>query len=189
MTFDGIVLAGGEARRLGGIAKPEATVGGRRLLDVALDALSGAATAIVVGPTMPTPHDVTWTREDPPGGGPVAALAAGLALVEAPTVVVLAADLPFISSAAIDALRLAKGDDPAAIAIDGTGRDQPLIGCFDTARLRAVFPDVPSGVPMRSLLAALEQTGPIHRLGLGGDRPATLDCDTPADLSRAEELA
>ncbi len=189
MRFDGIVLAGGEARRLGGIAKPEVTVGGRRLLDVALDALSGAATTIVVGPMMPSSHDVTWTREDPPGGGPVAALAAALALVEAPEVVVLAADLPFISAAAIDTLRIAKGDDPAAIAIDESGHDQPLIGCYDTVRLRAVCPDVPSGVPMRSLLAELEQAGAIHRLALSGARPATLDCDTPADLRRAEELA
>jgi molybdopterin-guanine dinucleotide biosynthesis protein A len=102
---------------------------------------------------------------------------------------VLAADLPFISAAAIDALRLAKGHDAAAIAVDESGQDQPLIGCYDTARLRTACPDVPSGMPMRSLLAELERTGAVHRLGLDGDRPATLDCDTPADLSRAEELA
>jgi molybdopterin-guanine dinucleotide biosynthesis protein A len=189
MTFDAIVLAGGEGRRLGGISKPAIKFGGRRLLDIVLDAVTGAQTAVVVGATMPTARPVTWTREEPPGGGPVAGLAAALPLVSAVTIVVLAADLPFITAAAVAALVQARGDAAAALAIDETGREQPLIGCYDRSSLIAALPANPHGASMRSLLKQLAGIGTVKRLDLGGDPPVVLDCDTAADLSRAQELA
>src|SRR3712207_8857614 len=44
-----------------------------------LAAVADAAQRIVVGPPQPAPADVLVVREEPPGGGPVAALRAGLA--------------------------------------------------------------------------------------------------------------
>jgi MobA-like NTP transferase domain len=95
-----IVLAGGACRRLG-VDKPEQRVGGRRLLDIALAAVANADTVVVVGPPRQVPDQVTVLREDPPGSGPVAALAAGLAaLPDGPAdIAVLAADLPRITPA------------------------------------------------------------------------------------------
>src|SRR6185369_15934291 len=109
--FAAVVLAGGAARRLGGTSKPSRTVGGIRLLDRVLAALAGADPLIVVGPPdLPLPSGVRRTIESPPGGGPVAALAAGLALLAVPTpvhdrVAVLAADLPFLTTATVTSLR------------------------------------------------------------------------------------
>jgi molybdopterin-guanine dinucleotide biosynthesis protein A len=189
MSYDGVVLAGGEARRLGGVYKPALTVGGRRLLDIALDALTGARTTIVVGETVPTRSPVEWVREKPPGGGPVEALATALGIVRALQVVVLAADLPFISAAAVEALVVARGAAPASIAVDASGHDQPLIGCYDTALLRAALPTVTRDASMRAVLRTLEDGGTLARLTMSSDPPATLDCDTIDDLHRAEELA
>lgn len=103
--YDVIVPAGGAARRLGGADKPGLTVGETTLLDRVLAACAGARTTVVVGPARPTARSgVRWTREQPPGGGPVAAVAAGLGLVDAGTVLLLAADLPFLDRRTVERL-------------------------------------------------------------------------------------
>ncbi|MER6005521.1 NTP transferase domain-containing protein [Nonomuraea angiospora] len=102
-AFDAVILAGGEARRLGGADKPGLTVGGRSLVEHVVTAVAGARTTIVVGPERPIPG-VVFVREDPPRSGPVPALAAGLNGVTAPWVVLLAGDLPFITAPHVTAL-------------------------------------------------------------------------------------
>ncbi|MGW6555574.1 NTP transferase domain-containing protein [Streptomyces sp. NPDC055051] len=78
-AYDAVVLAGGAARRLGGVDKPGVRVGGRALLDRVLAACAGARLTVVVGDPRPTVRTVRWTREQPAGTGPLAALAAGAA--------------------------------------------------------------------------------------------------------------
>ncbi|MFD5516735.1 DUF6457 domain-containing protein [Streptomyces sp. NPDC127066] len=94
--YDAVVLAGGAARRLGGEDKPGVRVGGRTLLDRVLAACADATRTVVVARPRPTARPVEWAREDPPGGGPLAALDAGLRHTGAPYVLVLSADLPFL---------------------------------------------------------------------------------------------
>jgi len=54
------------------------------VLDRVLDAVADAVPRVVVGPPrLVLPAGVLRVSEDPPGGGPVAALAAGLAAIEA----------------------------------------------------------------------------------------------------------
>ncbi|GGO86021.1 NTP transferase domain-containing protein [Wenjunlia tyrosinilytica] len=165
MDFDAVVLAGGAARRLGGVDKPALSVGGTSLLDRALAACADARSTVVVGPRRPTARPVQWAREDPPGGGPLPALAAALHHVEAPLVVLLAADLPFIDTETVRALLAAvtqhavknggaanNGAANGAVAnngavyeghgydgallTDGQGRDQPLAAAYRTESLR-----------------------------------------------------
>ena len=174
MRYDGVVLAGGAAKRLGGAEKPELMVGGRRLLDIAVEALSGAETTMAVGTAIPTTRPVGWVREQPPGGGPVAALAAALPMLTAPTVVALAAEC---------------AGTAAVLAVDADGRDQPLLAGYPLAALRAVLPAEPHGVSLRAVVSALEAAGPVRRVDLGGTPPVSWDCDTDADLQRARELA
>ncbi|MDW3850921.1 NTP transferase domain-containing protein [Micromonospora sp. BRA006-A] len=117
--YAAILLAGGAARRMGGVDKPARAVGGRPMLHRVLDAVADADQRIVVGSSGPLPRGVRTAREEPPGGGPVAATAAGLALLEpgTTTVAVLAADLPLLTTAAVAELRRALAachprDDP-----------------------------------------------------------------------------
>ncbi len=189
-AYDAVVLAGGAARRLGGRDKPAELVGGASLLDRVLAAVPDAGRRVVVGPVRPvTAAGTAWTREEPPGGGPVAALAAGLVAVSAPTVVVLAADLPFVSAETVRALLDALQGD-GALLLDAAGRDQPMVSAWRVAPLRAALAALPTteGASLRRVVGALD----VCRLSLfplPGKPPPWLDCDTEADLRRARELA
>lgn len=81
--YAAIVLAGGAATRMAGRHKPSLPVAGIPMLDRVLAAVPDATHRVVVGPPQSVPANVLLTREDPPGGGPAAALAAGLALLPA----------------------------------------------------------------------------------------------------------
>ncbi|MGY1753121.1 molybdenum cofactor guanylyltransferase [Blastococcus sp. SYSU D01042] len=185
--YAAVVLAGGRAERLGGQAKPQLEVGGRTLLAAVLDAVAGAERRVVVGPPQPVPADVVVVREDPPGGGPVAALRAGLAEIGSPVVVLLAGDLPFLPAELVTELRAALTGDGVLVVDDG-GRDQYLLGAWRTDALRAVL--APAGGPssLRGLLAGLA----VDRLRPDvppGTPPPWVDCDTPEDLARARAVA
>ncbi|QKW24343.1 NTP transferase domain-containing protein [Kitasatospora sp. NA04385] len=183
---DAVVVAGGAGRRLGGVDKPALTVGGRPLLDRVLAACADAREVLVVGPERPTERaGARWLREDPPGGGPLAAVAAALPAVSAPRVLLLAADLPFLDAGTVRRL-LAALDDPArdgALLTDATGRDQPLAAAYRTTALRAALAALgdPADRPLRHLLADLR----LARLPDPAD--ASFDCDTWTDLAEARD--
>lgn len=181
--WDAVVLAGGSGLRLGGADKPSLVVAGRTLLDTALTACAGARATVAVGPRRPTSHPVAWTREVPPGGGPLAALAAGLEALPADVrlVVVVAADLPAVSADVIGTLVEAVEGDGAA-AVDSAGLVQPLLAAYRADALRRALAAVgaPHGRPMRDLVEALSLA----------EVPApdeTADIDTPGDLARWQE--
>ncbi|HWB67851.1 MAG TPA: NTP transferase domain-containing protein [Mycobacteriales bacterium] len=186
--YDGVVLAGGSGSRLGGSGKPTLRVGSTRLIDVAIAALAGARRVIAVGPATPTAAPLHWTREQPPGGGPVAALAAGLRAVTSPWVVVLAADLPFVTEAAVAALVAQAAGRGGALAVDDAGRDQPLLACYRTAALHRVVPEPAGGRSMRALVRALDAGAPLARVSLEGSPPPWRDCDTPDQLAQARRI-
>lgn len=190
--YDALVLAGGQAARLGGVDKPAVKVGDVTMLDRVLAAVSGATRRIVVGGQLrPQAADVC-TCEEPPGGGPVAAIAAGLPHVGEPVALVLAADLPFLTAGTVEDLLagLATGVD-AAVLVDEAGRDQLLLALWRTAALRSRLaviggPAGPAGRPVRELF----DTVPAARIPGGsqaGQPPPWLDCDTAEDLRRARE--
>jgi molybdenum cofactor guanylyltransferase len=186
-------LAGGAGRRLGGRDKAALPVGGRAMLGRVLDAVAEASPRVVVGPTRPdVPDGVAQVTEHPPGGGPVAALAAGLAATgEAELVGVFAADLPFLTRAEVDALRaaLAAGDHDGAVFVDAAGRQQWLCGVYRSVALRRALADLdpPAGRPMRLLVAGLRLATLDRPAGAGP--PPWYDCDTEDDYRRAEEWA
>ncbi|MFE5730112.1 NTP transferase domain-containing protein [Streptomyces sp. NPDC056528] len=187
-AYDAVVLAGGAARRLGGTDKPGVRVGGRTLLDRVLAACSDAGRTVVVGSPRPTGRPVRWTREDPPGGGPVAALDAGVRETGAAVLLVLSADLPFLDGATVRSLLGALDEDPgaeAALLTDAGGRDQPLVAAYRSGPLRRELARLahehggPAHLPLRHLTHALRlvrlPTGPL----------ASFDCDTWEDIATA----
>ena len=200
-----IILAGGRASRLDGTAKPLLEVGGRTLLDRAIAAVDGCDPIVVVGPPAPTRVRVVWTRETPEFGGPVAGIAAGLALVDTADIVLLAADLPNAEGAVallhrhppLSADADGKiGDDDApstngahgidgVCLVDASGRMQWLVGRYRTDALRSAAAALPDGgrdASLRSLLARLR----ISAIPAGD---LATDVDTWDDLERARAAA
>lgn len=186
-AYDVIVLAGGAAKRLGGADKPGVRVGGRALLDRVLAACDGAARTVVVGDRRATARPVLWTREVPQGGGPLAALGAGLKLTTAEYVLVLSADLPFLGPGTVDALLAAAGElgSEGALCTDPDGHDQPLVAAYRAEPLRRELALIATeygsltGLPLRILTAELE----LARIDAGPD--AAFDCDTWDDIAAA----
>jgi molybdopterin-guanine dinucleotide biosynthesis protein A len=198
ITYDAVVLAGGRAARLGGTAllgttaKAGLVVDGERLLDRALAASGRARAAAVVGPpeladaladVRPRP---ALTREDPPFGGPVAGLAAGLQVLPAagaPWVLVLAVDVPH-AAGAIGLLEQTVSREP----MDGAylvrdGRAQWLVGLYRRAALDTALDEIAAdgttdGASMKRLVRGLRCAEVPDGAGWSDD------IDTPADAAR-----
>ncbi|NQX27304.1 NTP transferase domain-containing protein [Microbacteriaceae bacterium VKM Ac-2854] len=200
MDFDAIVLAGGRGSRVGGAAKVLGQVNGATLLRRALDAGVGARRTVVVGPPSLATHIGTaaLVREEPPFGGPVAAIAAGCAALPEPAewTLVLAADhvdpaaavAAVLGSAAAAVLESAAADAAAAdaAAADGAmavddGRDQYLLAVYRSGSLRAALAAMPTvdGVSVRTLTQGLR----LHRVAVPAG--AARDVDTPDDAATA----
>lgn len=176
-SYDAVVLAGGRSRRMRVADKTVLTVGGVSLLDRVLQAAVNAASVVVVGAERPVRPSVTWVREEPPGGGPAAAVSAALRAVSADVVVLLAADLPLLTPAHVDRLVESVTGD-GAVYVDATGAEQWLCSAWRTAALRAT--PLAAGGSLRHALSPLS----FQRLV---DLAPAVDCDTPDDLRRAEE--
>lgn len=179
-----VIVAGGRGTRMGGQDKPALRLGGRTLLQIALTAVGDGPT-IVVGARTGLPAGVRSVVEDPVGGGPAAAVTAGLAaLPELPPhalIAVLAADLPGIDRGTLARLRTAAAHSPGgAVLVDDTGRRQYLTGVWRLGALTsaaALRPDW-TGRPLRELLA------PIVVREVAGSPAETADVDTVADWDK-----
>jgi molybdopterin-guanine dinucleotide biosynthesis protein A len=214
-SWAAVVLAGGTSRRWAGRDKTAAPLAGRAVLEHVVAAVLPQAVALAV--VAPADHParapvwdaarragrpLAWTREDPPGGGPLSGLAAGLAALSAlrgrggppEIVVLLAGDLPFARTAcprlaaALAAPAIGDGDGghavpDTALGVDPGGRAQPLLAAYRTTALRRRLATLdPVGRPVRDLLTGLVVT----------EVPVTaaeaLDLDTPQDAETAERL-
>jgi molybdopterin-guanine dinucleotide biosynthesis protein A len=188
--YAAIVLAGGAGRRLGSIDKAAIEVGGSTLLQRALDATVSASATVVVGPARDVRSPVLTAQEEPAGGGPVAAVAAGLAALPpepSACVVVLACDMPFVDVAAVNALvdELAgRADVDAVLYRDADGRSQYLAAVYRRAQLEAAIAASgnPSGGSMRAVVTRLT----VAEIAAHPD--LTLDCDTWPDVERTRQI-
>jgi len=204
------VLAGGRGSRLGGAVKPAVEVAGRTLLSRVLDARGLADRVVVVGPDSareaagPQPSGLLWSLEDPPFGGPVAGIVAGLAaldraaeaepgLARNPWLFVLACDLPWAADAAglliVAASAPVQGDGPGQLdgfhLVDADGREQWLAGIYRGDALRAGVRRLGSearGASVRQLLTGLSLRG-IRDAGHAGS-----DVDTWQDVEQSTAL-
>lgn len=186
-AWTAVILSGGRSSRLG-TDKTAAVVGGRPLLRRVVDSIPRGVALIISGPD---PGDIgrrfDLVREDPPGSGPVAGLAAALPLVATPTVVLLAADLPFLGDLP-NLLAQELGDREALLVLDATGQEQPLLAAYRTASLRRAVAGAGqlSGAPVRRLLTHLRIA---HHRPVAATVDPALDVDTSADLARARGAA
>lgn len=212
LPYDAVLLAGGRSSRMGGYDKTALVVDGLALSDHALAAAAGARTTVLVGlrDGRTAPSGALHTREEPPFGGPVAGIVAGLRAIAAPApwTLVLACDLVRPEPAVHRLLRAAGtaavadgavGHAAAAdgavghaaiadgavgdgfVAVDDDGRRQPLLALYRSAALRNAVHAL--GDPEGAAVRRLTSGLRLVEVPL----PAGLcaDVDAPADAARA----
>ncbi|WP_424185928.1 molybdenum cofactor guanylyltransferase [Actinokineospora sp. G85] len=139
---------------------------------------------VVVGPERATGRVVEWTREDPAGTGPVAAVRAAIDrlsdLSDEVVVVLLAADLPAVTPDAVRRVADAVGET-GAVLVDARGREQWLLSAWRLGALRRAVPVDAAGLALRRVLGELDPVAVDDVDGASGD------VDTPEDLARLGE--
>jgi molybdopterin-guanine dinucleotide biosynthesis protein A len=169
---------------MGGVDKASIELRGVTLLERALSATMSALEVVVVGQQVPTSRPVTWTVEDPAGGGPAAGLLAGTdRFLERPDLlVVLAVDMPHVHAGTVARLTWAVEEDDAvdgAVLADPDGRRQPLAAVYRFSSLRAA---APSDVEHRHGLAVRRLVEGLHLVDVPAVGDESRDVDTWQDL-------
>ena len=131
MTRDvsALILAGGRATRLGGIAKHELVIEGETIFARQCRVLAPRVAEIVVS----GPRDVPGyrsVRDAEAGVGPLAGISAGLAAVSTDWLLVVAGDMPYISAELVDLVLGARAGDAVALRVGGL--PEPLFCALHT---------------------------------------------------------
>jgi molybdenum cofactor guanylyltransferase len=188
----GLILAGGESRRMGQDKLP-LIVGGKPLLDgVCLTLASHCDEILVVGEGGYAPAGARCIPDLRPGRqGPLAGIEAGLLDARHRAVFVAAADMPFLTGdLAGYLLGLLSGDVPAVVP-DSGGRLHPLCAAYGREIWPAVSAALDRGIrPVRELLKALPSVRYVREEELRrfGDPDLLLtNVNSPKDLERARK--
>ncbi len=174
----GILLTGGASTRMG---RDKATI----LVDgVPLAARTARQLAAVLSPCVEVGPGVSGLRavqEEPPGAGPLAAVAAGaLALPGESPALVIACDLPRLDARVLRWLVDHAGT--GSVVPVWEGRTQPLCARWTAAALAYAVELVESGA--RSMQALLDAPD-VELVAPPADLAATLaDVDTPEELAQ-----
>ena len=183
------ILAGGQARRLGGINKGTLPIGNAEIVDRQLEALRAVASAVfVVGSESPawSARGLTIVPDDTPGLGALGGIYTAIAHSPCDRTLVVACDMPFLSA---DFLRRMAAIEDADLVIPKSARGyEPLCAIYT----RACLPDIGARLARGALQAArLPQGVRIAEIGpgiLGMDERVFVNVNTPHDYERAKGL-
>jgi molybdopterin-guanine dinucleotide biosynthesis protein A len=155
------VLAGGSASRMGG-AKATVQLDGRPLitypLEAALDALGAVAVVAKDDVELP-PLDQRaelWIEPDEPRHPAVGVIEA-LRRARGSAVVVIACDLPLLTSEVVGLLANADAEGSVAVLASAAGRPQPLLARYEPTALEALL-EFDFDAPMTEQVMALMPT-------------------------------
>lgn len=178
----GVVLAGGDGRRIGG-AKATVALDGRPLLYYPLEALRAVLDEVTVVckeqtvlPGLP-PGVTIWCEADA-RVHPLVGVAAALRTAAGRSVVVCAVDMPFVDAATIRALLAAP--PAAAVLVRAGGRLQPLLARYSPEAL-PVLEAMEDG---ESATAVVERLAPL--VVEVADQRVVFNVNAPEDVLLAE---
>ena len=193
MRCAGVLLAGGAARRFRGMPKGLALVDGLRIADRALAALRGATEhQLVVANDARAAHWFPGMRivaDSEEGLGPLHGLRTALVAAQGDPVLVVAWDMPFVTSALLAALR-AEGESGASavVPVGGNPRHaEPLCAYYGAGALTACERLLAQGE--RRAAALHESLTGVHTLAgealasLGDPARLLFSVDTLEDLA------
>gem|GEM_PF-995385 len=156
------VMAGGSGSRIGG-AKATAQLSGHALISYPLKAALGALeqVAVVAKSNTELPDDLgqrveLWIEPDEPRH-PVVGVIEALRRAEGRAVVVIACDLPLLTSATVALLACADAGGSVAVLASAAGRPQPLLARYEPAAL-GLLEKFDTDGPMTAQVMALPAT-------------------------------
>jgi len=184
------ILAGGMARRFGGLAKGLELVGGERVVDRVIAAVRAVASDVVLVGAAPavaaTLPGLTLVPDEMPGAGPLGGIVAALRATGRDTLIV-AWDMPFVTE---DDLRplLAVGEDSEVVAWEAEGRVEPLCALYRAAATSSLRGALAAGE--RSPREALRRLR-VHLVRhTDGGRPSPFtSVNTPQQLDAARRAS
>jgi molybdopterin-guanine dinucleotide biosynthesis protein A len=194
----GAVLAGGQARRYGGRPKGLLDVGGRRILDRVVDAVTqavGALPLLIADPAEAAAWraDLTAVVDARPGAGSLGGIYTAVIAGTGP-VLCVAWDMPFVTPdflAALLASAAAGGYDAFLPESDGRRGVEPLCAVYGPACAAPIERRLDAGDLRAVGFHADVRIGrlPLEVVRSFGD-PAALffNVNTPEDLARAESM-
>jgi molybdenum cofactor guanylyltransferase len=176
----GAVLCGGESRRMGR-NKSDIRVGGRAMVDRAVAALVGAGCRHVCTVGGAPLAEVTYVPDRWPGEGPLGGIITALHHFsgEAEGVVVLATDLPRVTSSTVSAIVSSLGDFDLAVASDPDGALQPLCALWRVRLL--TYLDTAFANGLRTVHGAV---GHVDAVAVPLSAEELTNVNTPEDLGR-----
>lgn len=163
----------------------------RHALDFLLQHIDVNTPVVVVGPQISVARThVTFVVEDPPLGGPVAGIDAGLGLIETDQVAVLAVDMPFAGDVISELAHMFPDDAEAIVPVTADGKQQYLCGLYRVKALRRAIDalDEVRGAPMWAVVEELK----VRFVELVADArfaDCFIDVDTPEDLDKVRSIA
>lgn len=189
MRIFGVILAGGQARRMGGADKALVPLAGRPLITHVVERFSPQVEALAIsangeggrfdGFSLPVLPDADQL-------GPLSGILSALnwaAGAQAAAVVSVPVDAPFLPGDLVPQLLLAGGDGPA-IAVAG-GRQHPVFGLWPVGLRSKLAAFLASGVKPRVLDFCTLITVARAEFPEGA---AFMNVNAPEDLARAEAL-
>ena len=157
----GVVLAGGSGSRIGG-AKATAQLGGQALISYPLAAALGALSSVAVvakdGVELPQLDQRVelWIEPDEPRH-PVVGVIEALRRAEGRAVLIIACDLPLLTSEVVGLIASADAEGSVAVLASAAGRPQPLLARYEPAAL-ALLEKFDTDGPMTEQVMALRPT-------------------------------
>ncbi len=189
----GVVLAGGPGSRLGG-NKPWRTIAGRRLIDIALEALAPhTSEQMVVTGQVAAMADLQCRvlADRWPGQGPLAALATAFLDSTAQQILVLPVDAPLVRPALLEDLA-SLHPRAWAVAPMGPGGIESLLARYSRKCLTPALRLIQQGERRVRILLQEVQARLLSRqevAELDPDDLSFLNVNQASDLQKAEQLA
>ena len=196
MRVRAVILEGGRGTRLGGVDKGALVVAGRTIRSRQLEALRPVTDAVlrVGAPTIDGGDGVPAVADMVPDRGPLGGLATALAAAPGETLLVLACDLPHVTTGFLSCLvRIAAEAPEADAVVPKTERGyHPLCAVYRPSARDAVERGLAAGhLAMTRLLSDLRvrvvREDELEEFG--GSRWLLANVNTPSDLAEVQESA
>lgn len=181
MTASALILAGGKATRLGGVAKHALVVDGETIFARQVRVLAPRVTEILVSCAVDVPGHRT-VRDAVPDAGPVAGIAAGLAAATTEWLLVVAGDMPELRGDLLDLLLAPTELDASGFRVGDL--PEPLVCALRVAAFRPIVAAKLAAGDLRAsrLLTGHPRVHWIDPRGLDPELRSLRNINTSADL-------